>query len=75
MFSPKAFTQCRQGLKKFWPIVCVFITGGDLTRYILEAEIDVTGQADLMNQVFNHWKSGSANADEYLRAIESQRMV
>ena len=47
----------------------------DLTRYILEAEIDVTGQGDLMNLVVNHWKSGSANADEYRRAIETQRMV
>lgn len=47
----------------------------DLTRYILEAEIDVTGQGDLMNLVVNHWKSGSANGDEYRRAIESQRMV
>ncbi len=47
----------------------------DLTRYILEAEIDVTGQGDLMTLVVNHWKSGGANADEYRRAIETQRMV
>ncbi len=38
-------------------------------------EIDVTGQVDLMNLAVNHWKSGSANVDEYRRAIESQRMV
>ena len=47
----------------------------DLTRYSLEAEIDVTGQGDLMNLVVNHWKSGGANADEYRRAIETQRMA
>ena len=47
----------------------------DLTRYILEAEIDVTGQGDVMNLVVNHWKSGGANADEYRRAIETQRMA
>jgi endonuclease/exonuclease/phosphatase family metal-dependent hydrolase len=47
----------------------------DLTRYILEAEIDVTGTADFMYLVVNHWKSGSANVDEYRRAIESQRVA
>ena len=28
-----------------------------------------------MNLVVNHWKSGGANADEYRRAIETQRMA
>ena len=47
----------------------------DITRYILEAEINVTGTADFMYLVVNHWKSGSANVDEYRRAIESQRVA
>lgn len=47
----------------------------DITRYILEAEIDVTGTADFMYLVVNHWKSGSANVDEFRRAIESQRVA
>lgn len=47
----------------------------DITRYILEAEVDVTGTADFLYLVVNHWKSGTANVDEYRRAIESQRVA
>ncbi len=46
----------------------------DLTRYLLSAEVDVSGAGDYLHLVVNHWKSGKANEDEYRRAIESQRI-
>jgi endonuclease/exonuclease/phosphatase family metal-dependent hydrolase len=46
----------------------------DITRYILEAEVDVTGTGDWLSVIVNHWKSGATNTDEYRRAIESTRI-
>lgn len=46
----------------------------DLTRYILEAYVDVTGSGDPLRLIVNHWKSGTANADEFRRALESYRV-
>lgn len=46
----------------------------DLTRYLLEANVDVTGRGDLLRLLTTHWKSGTANSDEFRRAVESYRM-
>lgn len=46
----------------------------DITRYILEAEVDVSGAGDWLSVIVTHWKSGSTNTDEYRRAIESTRI-
>ena len=46
----------------------------DLTRYILWADVDVTGAGDALSMIVTHWKSGTANDDEYRRAIESRRV-
>jgi endonuclease/exonuclease/phosphatase family metal-dependent hydrolase len=47
----------------------------DLTRYILSADIDVTGAGDNISVIVNHWKSGGTNTDEYRRAVESTRIA
>ncbi|WP_170265750.1 endonuclease/exonuclease/phosphatase family protein [Thiohalocapsa marina] len=46
----------------------------DLTRYILEVELELTGDGDRLRMIVSHLKSGSSNTDEYRRAIESYRM-
>ncbi len=46
----------------------------DLTRYLLESVVDITDAGDALRVVSVHLKSGTANTDEYRRAIESFRM-
>lgn len=46
----------------------------DLTRYLLQADISVAGSAETFRLITTHWKSGSANSDEFRRAIESFRI-
>lgn len=45
----------------------------DITRLIVEVVIDVDGNP--VTLVTEHWKAGTANDDEYRRAVESQRIV
>ncbi|GIK15056.1 MAG: hypothetical protein BroJett003_00200 [Planctomycetota bacterium] len=44
----------------------------DITRLIVEVVLDVPGAAPL-TLVTEHWKSGTADADEFRRAVESLR--
>jgi endonuclease/exonuclease/phosphatase family metal-dependent hydrolase len=46
----------------------------DISRDILEVTIDVPGDALDLTLVVDHWKSGTANSDEFRRAIESRRI-
>ncbi|MFB1489358.1 MULTISPECIES: endonuclease/exonuclease/phosphatase family protein [unclassified Thiocapsa] len=46
----------------------------DLTRYLQETVVDITDVGDPLRVVSVHLKSGSANTDEYRRAIEAVRM-
>ena len=46
----------------------------DITRYILQADVDLTGNADVLSVIVTHWKSGSGNTDEFRRSIESRRV-
>ncbi len=46
----------------------------DLTRYILEVEVQITTAGDTLTVVTTHWKSGTANSDEFRRAVESLRV-
>ena len=46
----------------------------DITRYILQADVDVTGNEDDLSVIVTHWKSGSGNTDEFRRSIESRRV-
>ena len=46
----------------------------DITRYILDLEIDVTGQGAPVRLISTHWKSGTTDTDEFRRAIESRRL-
>ena len=46
----------------------------DITRYILQADVDLTGKGDDLSVIVTHWKAGSTDADEYRRSIESQRV-
>lgn len=46
----------------------------DITRKILEAVIDVPGNARNLTVVSVHWKSGTGNDDEFRRTIESYRI-
>ena len=49
-------------------------SANDLTRYILEVELDVSGSGDSLWVFTTHWKSGTGNDDEFRRTIESTRM-
>ena len=46
----------------------------DLTRFLPEIRVDVTGQGHLLGLVSAHLKSGTDNLDEFRRAAESFRM-
>ena len=46
----------------------------DITRLILEAVIDVPGNAVDLTVVSTHWKSGNGNDDEFRRVVESYRV-
>lgn len=48
-------------------------TANDLTRYIFAADIELSGPGDALRLFALHLKSGSANADEYRRALEAVR--
>lgn len=49
-------------------------TANDITRNILEIRIDETQLGGPLSLFTTHWKSGTANSDEFRRAIESTRM-
>ena len=49
-------------------------SANDITRGILEAVIDVPGNARDLTVVSFHWKSGTGNDDEFRRTIESYRI-
>lgn len=56
------------------PVLSGEPTANDLTRNILEIRVDAAELGGPLSLFTTHWKSGSANADEYRRAIESTRM-
>lgn len=47
----------------------------DVTRNFIVASVDVTGAAENLVVISNHWKAGESNADEFRRSIESIRAV
>lgn len=49
-------------------------SANDITRNILEAVIDVPGNARNLTVISFHWKSGTGNDDEFRRTIESYRI-
>ena len=50
-------------------------SANDITRRILEARVEVPGNALDLTVVSQHWKSGNGNDDELRRVIESIRMT
>ena len=46
----------------------------DITRLIVEAVIDVPGNAVDLTVVATHWKSGNGNDDEFRRVVEAYRV-
>ena len=46
----------------------------DITRYLVEVEVQVQGGVNL-TLVGNHWKSGTADSDEFRRVVESLRIT
>ena len=46
----------------------------DLTRFLLEARVDLPGNASDLTVVTQHWKSGTGNDDEFRRVVESLRI-
>lgn len=46
----------------------------DITRNILEIQVDEAQLGGPLSLFTTHWKSGTANSDEFRRAIESTRM-
>ena len=47
----------------------------DITRYILQADVDIPGDGEKLSVIVTHWKSGSTMADAFRRVIESQRVA
>lgn len=50
-------------------------TANDLSRPILVATVDVPGSPIDLTLAIEHWKSGTTNADELRRAVESIRIA
>lgn len=47
----------------------------DLTRNFVRAELDIPGAAENFVIIGNHWKSGTADADEFRRSVEAFRTM
>ncbi len=47
----------------------------DITRNFVRAEFDIPGAAEDLIIVGNHWKSGTANVDEFRRSVEGLRTM
>jgi endonuclease/exonuclease/phosphatase family metal-dependent hydrolase len=50
-------------------------SANDITRLLVEITVDVPGDAVDLTLVVEHWKSGTADSDEFRRASESFRMA
>lgn len=50
------------------------LAANDLTRNILEIRVDDARLGVPVSLMTTHWKSGTANSDEFRRSIESRRM-
>ncbi|MCH2169510.1 IPTL-CTERM sorting domain-containing protein [Myxococcota bacterium] len=51
------------------------VAANDISRLILEAVVDVPGNARDLTVVSKHWKSGTGNDDEFRRVVESLRIA
>jgi len=47
----------------------------DITRLLLEVRADLPSPARDIVLIVNHWKSGTGNANEFRRVVESTRMI
>ncbi|GJM26519.1 MAG: hypothetical protein DHS20C16_29340 [Phycisphaerae bacterium] len=47
----------------------------DITRNFVRAEFDIPGAAENLVMIGNHWKSGSADVDEFRRSVEALRTM
>lgn len=56
------------------PVLSGDPAANDLTRNILEVRVDDARLGVPVSLMTTHWKSGTANSDEFRRAIESRRM-
>lgn len=50
-------------------------TANDMTRLLVEAVVDVPGNAVDLTLVTEHWKASTGNDDEFRRAVESFRIA
>lgn len=47
----------------------------DITRYVLEVVVDIPDNPQDLTLVVQHWKSGTADDEEFRRAVESWRVM